>query len=96
MSVYVVAQSRIENRKVLDEYVGKALPTITAGGGKVLAFDEEPAVIEGENPLPRTVILEFPTHEVFQSWYDSEGYQAVLPLRLQSAPGNLIVVKGLG
>ena len=32
MSVYVIAQGRIENREMLDEYVGKALPTIQAAG----------------------------------------------------------------
>jgi uncharacterized protein (DUF1330 family) len=96
MSVYVVAQSRIDNREMLDEYVGKALPTIAAGGGRVLAFDEAPEVVEGEIPFPRTVILEFPSHEVFRAWYDSAGYQAILPLRLESAPGTLIVAKGLG
>ena len=95
MSVYVVAQSRIDNREMLTEYVGKALPTIQAGGGRVLAFDESPEVVEGEIAHPRTVILEFPSHDVFRAWYDSDGYQAVLPLRLESAPGTLIVVNGL-
>jgi len=95
MSVYVVAQSRIDDRERLAEYVGKALPTIQAGGGRVLAFDETPEVVEGEIAHPRTVILEFPSHEVFRAWYDSEGYQAILPLRLESAPGTLIVANGL-
>jgi uncharacterized protein (DUF1330 family) len=95
MSVYVVAQSRIDDREKLTEYVGKALPTIQAGGGRVLAFDETPEVVEGEIAHPRTVLLEFPSHEVFRAWYDSEGYQAILPLRLESAPGTLIVVNGL-
>ena len=95
MSVYVVAQGRIDDRERLTEYVGKALPTIQAGGGRVLAFDETPEVVEGEIAHPRTVILEFPSHEVFRAWYDSEGYQAILPLRLESAPGTLIVVNGL-
>ena len=36
MPVYVVAQGRIENREMLDEYVGKALPTIQSSGGRVL------------------------------------------------------------
>ena len=95
MSVYVVAQGRIDNREMLTEYVGKVLPTIQAGGGRVLAFDESPEIVEGEIAHPRTVILEFPSHEVFRSWYDSDGYQAILPLRLESAPGTLIVVNGL-
>ena len=38
MSVYVVAQGRIEDREKLNEYVAKALPTIASGGGRVIGF----------------------------------------------------------
>jgi uncharacterized protein (DUF1330 family) len=95
MPVYAVAQGRIENREMLDEYVSKVIPTIQAGGGRILGFDESPEVIEGEIGFPRTVILEFPSRDVFRAWYDSAEYQAILPLRLESTPGSLIVVKGL-
>ncbi|MDJ0869680.1 MAG: DUF1330 domain-containing protein [Myxococcota bacterium] len=95
MPVYVVAQSRIENREMLDQYVARALPTIQASGGRVLAFTESPDVVEGEVSHPRTVILEFDSREAFRAWYDSAGYQEILPLRLDSAPGTLIVVDGL-
>jgi uncharacterized protein (DUF1330 family) len=80
---------------MLDEYVAKALPTLQAHGGRVVAYDEAPEVIEGTLGLPRTVILEFPSREAFRGWYDSPEYQAALPLRLESAPGTLIVVQGL-
>jgi uncharacterized protein (DUF1330 family) len=95
MPVYVVAQGRIENRELLDEYVSKAIPSIQAGGGRILGFDESPEVVEGEIEHPRTVILEFPSREDFRAWYDSADYQAILPLRIESTPGTLIVVKGL-
>ena len=95
MPVYAVAQGRIENRKMLDDYIAKALPTIQASGGRVLGFDESPEVVEGEIEFPRTVILEFPSRKAFRAWYDSTDYQAILPLRLESTPGTLIVVNGL-
>ncbi len=95
MPVYVVAQGRIENSEMLNEYIGKALPTIQASGGRVLGFDESPDVVEGQVEHPRTVILEFPSREAFRAWYDSDAYQPILPLRLESAPGTLIVVNGV-
>src|SRR5262245_66032690 len=95
MPVYVVAQGRVENREMLDEYVAKAIPTIRASGGKILGFDESPDMVEGTVAHPRTVILEFPSHAAFRTWYDSDAYQAILPLRLESTPGTLIVVSGL-
>lgn len=95
MAVYVVAQGRVENREMLDQYVGKAIATVRASGGRIIGFDESPDVVEGEVGHPRTVILEFPSREAFQAWYDSDAYQAILRLRLESTPGTLIVVKGL-
>lgn len=94
MPVYVIAQGRIENREMLNEYVAKVIPTIQSGGGRILGFDEAPEAVEGEVEYPRTVILEFPSREAFRAWYDSAGYQAILPLRLESTPGTLIVVNG--
>ena len=95
MPVYAVAQGRIENREMLDEYVAKVIPTILSGGGRILGFDESPEVIEGEIAHPRTVIIEFPSREAFRAWYDSSDYQAILPLRLKSTPGTLILVEGM-
>ncbi len=43
---------------------------------------------------PRTIILEFPSMPAFRGWYDSPEYQEILPLRLKSTRGTLIVVKG--
>jgi uncharacterized protein (DUF1330 family) len=94
MSVYVIAQAKIENRAMLEEYVGKVMPTIASHQGRVLAFDEEPEVIEGPIEHPRTVILEFPSMTAFRAWYDSPEYQEILPLRLKSTRGTLIVAKG--
>jgi len=95
MPVYVIAQGRIEDREKLDQYVAKVIPTIQAAGGRVLGFDETPEIVEGEVEYPRTVILEFPSREDFRTWYDSAGYQAILPMRLESTPGTLIVVNAL-
>jgi uncharacterized protein (DUF1330 family) len=95
MPVYAIAQGRIEDRDKLDHYVAKVIPTIEPGGGRILGFDESPEVMEGKVEYPRTVILEFPSREAFHAWYDSADYQAILPLRIESTPGTLIVVNAL-
>jgi uncharacterized protein (DUF1330 family) len=95
MSVYVIAQAKIENRGLLDQYGAKVGPTIKSHQGRVVAFDEEPKVVEGPLEHPRTVILEFPSMTAFHAWYDSPEYQEILPLRLKSTRGTLIVAKGV-
>jgi len=45
MSVYVIAQGKIENRGLIDQYVAKVIPTIESHQGRIVAFDEEPEVV---------------------------------------------------
>jgi uncharacterized protein (DUF1330 family) len=43
--------------------------------------------LEGNLPLKRVVVLEFPTVEAAQQFYDSTEYQPILNLRLSPASG---------
>ena len=93
MSVYVIAQAKIENRGLLDGYAAKVIPTIESHQGRVVAFDEEPEVVESPIEHSRAVILEFPSMTAFRAWYDSPEYQEILPLRLKSTRCTLNVAK---
>jgi uncharacterized protein (DUF1330 family) len=73
MSVYVIAQGTIENRRLLDQYVAKVIPTIESYRGRVVAFDGEPEVVEGPIEHQRTVILEFPSITAFRAWLKVRG-----------------------
>ena len=79
---------------MIDEYVAKVIPTIESHQGRIVAFDEEPEVVESPIEHSRTVILEFPSMTAFRAGYDSPEYQEILPLRLKSTRGTLIVAKG--
>ena len=92
MPVYAIAQGRTVNRAMHDDSVTKASPPLEAHGAKILAVTEAPDVIEGSIDNPRFVLLEFASREVFKRWYESPEYQAILPLRLASVPGSLVVI----
>ena len=51
-------------------------------------------MLEGEWAMPRLVIIEFPSRQAAESWYRSPEYQKILPLRLKSGKGNLVIVDG--
>jgi uncharacterized protein (DUF1330 family) len=51
-------------------------------------------VLEGEWQHPRTVIIEFPSREAAEGWYQSAGYQEIIGLRHQSSKGNLVILDG--
>ncbi len=95
MSVYAIAQGKIEDRKKFDRYIAEATPTLLAHDAKVLAIDETPVIVEGAIDYPRTVILEFESEAAFRRWYDSPEYTAAREHRLEAAQGRFILVKAL-
>ena len=95
MPVIAIGQATIQDREKLSAYAAKAGGSLGAHGAKVLAFDEAPDVIEGSVANKRTIVIEFESREDFDAWYNSPEYQAALPLRLEAAPGSLILVNRL-
>ena len=61
----------------------------------VLAYTEEPEVIEGEVPNNRFVLIEFADVETAKAWYNSDDYAAVRGLRIEGAPGTLVILPGM-
>lgn len=41
------------------------------------------------------VVIEFPSMEQAQDWYDSEAYQAIRPLRSGNTEGDVLLVQGV-
>lgn len=86
--------------EAMKPYREKAFDTLIPYGGKVVVRTDEIQVRETRNDKgwtpTRLLIVEFPTFEAAQSWYDSPEYQALLPIRLRArGPDNAIIVPGL-
>ena len=64
-----------------------------AASARVVSFDLASEVVEGDPAVSRTVIIEFPSREAFRAWYESPAYREALPLRLESVPGDMVVVE---
>jgi uncharacterized protein (DUF1330 family) len=95
MSAYVVVQESVRDQATFDAYRKEVMPTIAAHGGRFIVRGGAMTVLEGEWPLPRLIILEFPSREAAEGWYRSPAYQKILPLRLKSSTGNLVLVDGV-
>jgi uncharacterized protein (DUF1330 family) len=62
--------------------------------GKLLAVEESPSIKEGEWPYNRTVLMEFPSIEEFDRWYNSAEYQALAQHRFKAAKASFAVING--
>jgi uncharacterized protein (DUF1330 family) len=75
--------------------VRKEVPrTIAAFGGNFIARGGNLAVLDGEWPHPRLVIIEFPSRAAAEAWYGSDEYQKIISLKLKSSVGSVVVVDG--
>lgn len=93
---YIVAALNLHSPgDAWDGYRARVSATIAAHGGRYLTRGGETVVLEGGAPAPRMVVLEFDSPEQAMTWYNSPEYQAVLPLRLQSADGPVVCVAGV-
>lgn len=91
---YVIFTEAITDPVGIAEYA-KAAGKAMGSGVKVLAFDSKFEVLEGEWHGNQTVILEFESPEAARAWYESEEYQAAIPLRQAAADSNGVLVTGL-
>ena len=94
MPVYIIAQMQVHDIETYREYAAKVPPMVAAFGGKILAASDTAEVLESTQPYPRTVLLEFPNMEAARAWYESDEYQAILPLRLKSTTGTVFMIEG--
>jgi len=95
MKAYVIVQENIHDEAKFNEYRKDVLATVTAFGGRFAVRGGHLTVVEGEWPHKRTVMIEFPSREAAESWYQSPAYQALIPLRLAASTGNLVIVDGV-
>ena len=71
-AAYVIsAIEGIVDEATVRRYAELAGPAIEHFGGRFIASNAETVVVEGESPLAYLSMVEFPTIERAQAWYDS-------------------------
>jgi uncharacterized protein (DUF1330 family) len=94
VAAYVVYQGEVLDQERYDEYKAKAAESIVAAGGKYLVRGGRTEVLEGDTPVGRTVILEFPTMQAALDWYRGDEYTAIRRIREGAARARMYVVEG--
>jgi uncharacterized protein (DUF1330 family) len=92
VSAYLIAQIEWHDPKIQAEYRGLLGPTLEKYAGRTI-YAGEPTVLEGSWPLPRAVVVEFPTMRALNEWYHSDEYAPLLELRKRGATANVIAIE---
>ncbi len=91
---YVIANIDVENPEAYQDYVAQVPATVARYGGEFVVRGGRWESLEGQEPLPRLVIIKFPSFEAAQSWYRSEEYAPLAKIRQAASTGNVILVEG--
>jgi uncharacterized protein (DUF1330 family) len=95
MPAYAVALLSIHDPERYERYV-RAFPAVLEQyGGRVLAADDDPDVLEGGWPYDRIVILAFDDRAALDAWATSPEYREIVRDRLAAAQGVVVYVQGL-
>jgi uncharacterized protein (DUF1330 family) len=95
MPAYIFANVEITDPAAYEDYCRQVPAIIAAYGGRYLVRGGQVERLEGDQPLPRVVILEFPDMARLKSFYDSAEYLPLLAIRHRAANSHLLAVEGV-
>ncbi len=95
MPAYFIAiRNGIRDAGEMDSYAGKAGASMGGHDFRLLALYGKLRSTDGP-PTDGAVIVEFPTFEAAEAWFDSPAYQDALQHRLKGGDYQTFIVEGL-
>jgi len=94
MSAYIVGTVSISDPETYKKYTAKTPALIAKHGGKFIARGGNVDTLEGEAFNDRMVIIEFPSKQALQDWYNDPEYQEALLIRQSASIGRVLAVEG--
>jgi uncharacterized protein (DUF1330 family) len=91
---FFIGQFEIHDPQGYAAYRAQTAATLADFGGRFVVRGGRLQVFEGEAPLSRVVVIEFPSFDQAKAWYDSAAYQKLIPIRQKSASGRSFLVEG--
>ncbi len=91
---YLVGQITVTHPEGYAVYSAQVPKTIAAFGGKYLVRGGHATQLEGYPQGARNVVIEFPSREIAEAWYNSDAYQSIIEHRTNNSRGVLALVDG--
>jgi uncharacterized protein (DUF1330 family) len=92
---YVVVDVEIRDGERYRRYMEEVRPALEAAGGRYLVRGGDFTVYEGDWTPARLVLLEFPSREAWESFYDGPEYSKIKPIRDEVSSARMVGVEGL-
>ncbi len=94
MPAYMIVEVETTDEALMTEYRKHTPGLVAKFGGKFIVRGGKTRTLEGDWTPPRVVVLEFPTYEAAERFYESPEYKPVLEMRLKAGNCKAIIVEG--
>jgi len=95
MAAYIYGNIDIHDPVLYEQYRAQVPAMIAAHAGRYLVRGGAVEVLEGDGPVKRQVILEFPDMAALKKFYLSPEYTAAKAIRQKAATGTLVAIEGV-
>jgi uncharacterized protein (DUF1330 family) len=95
MSTYVIFDVDIRDMARYQDFMKAVKPALEAAGGRYLARGGAHQVHEGDWSPRRIVLLEFPSSQAWEAFYNGPVYQGLKAVRDECSSARLVSVEGL-
>ncbi len=85
MAAFLVGQIMVKDDDLWRQYMDGVRDSLAPFDASVVFRGQRAAVLAGQNDYDLVVVIEFSVLPVLQEWYQSDQYQAIIPLRDQAA-----------
>lgn len=91
---YLLVQVNVTNPQQYGEYAKLSPAIIEKFGGHFLARGGRSTTLEGAKAPARVVVIEFPSYDKAQAFYNSPEYTAARKVRAGAAEAQFVLVEG--
>ena len=96
MSAYIVVRMKVTDPEQYKRYAARTPECVASFGGRFIARGGEAVTLEGPEFRDRMVIIEFPSLERAQEFYNSPEYTEIKALREHAGTAEFVAVEGAG
>lgn len=94
MSAYVIARIEVTDPEQYQNYIKASTGVVQKFGGRFIVRGGRKVTLEGPEETRRVVVIEFPTLERAEEFYNSPDYVSARELRANAAKASLVAVDG--
>jgi uncharacterized protein (DUF1330 family) len=93
MAAYLVGHIRVKDDGLWQEYVAGVQQSLAPFDARIIFRGQLVKVLAGRHDHDLAVVIEFPDQSTLETWFGSEKYQSLIPVRDKAADVVILAYK---